>query len=623
MISNYNKAIIKELNPKLLEKLEKLEKNEPKEVQVIPAKNGELTLMVQANGQWNYLHSRYHPSYEAEQLLDSCSDITEESNVVIYGVGLGYHIKEVVRRFPEMKVYLVEPNIELLYTFLENFEIKDNILKNLEGISSDLKELDTKIPEFDLKYPKLLRLLWLKGYARYCPKGFEEFKNIYVRAFRNEVQRVGFYEDSQARLVINEMHNLKEILGGKQLFGGENSYWKGKTAIIVAAGPSLDEEIENLREIKEKGMAYLFAVGSAVNTMLSKGIHPDGLFSYDPSEKNQIVVRKIKEENIADVPILFGGIIGHETLLDYPGEKIYIKNGENFIQNFLLKPKTEIPMIQLGSTVSVMAIDAALHMGFENIILVGQNLGVTGERSYSSGIDYLSNRIFISEQYSENEKNVHGQTIRTSPVYLMMRKDIESVIKNKKSDAKVWNSTRNGLQINGAEYRPLSELMQTMKEKSVEPLWYEKVERKEYDLKQLQKKIEELEYSKQDCEKQFERLKGIVVDIKKNAELELFAGLSKLYTKLQLNLKRLEENKYSSLLILTAMIQEYHSLILRIDHLNSIQDKKLQALSIYEEFQNFAGFYQATLKVMESPFEEMIAFLKSYCEREINDASNN
>lgn len=623
MISIYNKAIVKELNPKLLEQLEELEAKENKKVQIVAAKNGEPTLKVEVNGNKRFLHSRYNPSHEAEQLLNSCEDITVESNVVIYGVGLGYHIKEVVRRFPEAKVYLVEPNIELLYTFLENFEFKDHLLQNLEGISADLKELDTEIPEFDLKYPRFLSLLWLKGHICTYPDEFLEFKKKYLLAFRNEVQRVDFYHQLQTRTVTNEMFNMKQILGGRQLLGDNLSKWQGKTAIIVAAGPSLDDEIGNLHEIKKNGMAYIFAVGSAVNTLLSKGIHPDAVFSYDPSEKNQIVVKKIKDEKIKDIPLLFGGIIGYETLIDYPGHKLYIKNEDNYIQNFLLKPKRELPLIQLGSTVSVLAIDTALHMGFKNIILVGQNLGVTEERSYSSGIDYISNRIFIPEQYTEIEKNVHGENMRTSPVYLMMRKDIEKVIKNAQGESKIWNATRKGLNIKGAEYCPLADLMLEMEPKTVDALWYESVEESEYDIDYLKEKVTELETLEKECERQFRRLCDIVEEIKKNVELGLFSQLSKLYTKLQLNLKRLEDNKYSALFILTAMIQEYHSLILKFEYFNSITDKKVQALSICKEFATFIEFYEATLQVMKQPYQEMMLFLNSYCEREIKNANTN
>lgn len=623
MISIYNKAIIKELNLRLLEQLEELESKERQGIQIVEAQNGEPTLTVQVEGKTRYLHSRYNPTYEAEKLFDSCDDIDENCNLVIYGAGLGYHIKEAIKRFPQARYYIVEPNLELLYTFLENVELKDCNIKNLEGISNNLIELDSKIPDYSFKYPKIIKILWLKGYIETFAEEFSDFRKIYLMSLKNEKQRANFLRSFQERTVTNEISNIREVLESKQLLAGDLSAWKDKTAIIVAAGPSLDEEIENLRQIKEKGMAYIFAVGSAVNTLLSNGIYADALFSYDPSEKNQIVVKKIKDEKITNIPILFGGGIGSETLKGYTGIKFYVKNGSNYILNYFLKSELDTPEVKLGPTISIMAIDAAFHMGFSNIILVGQNLGTVKNKIYSSGIDYQSSRITFAEQYTEIEKSVQGEEIRTSPTYLAMRHGIEAVIKVNTGDAKVWNATRHGLAIKGAEYKPLSELMKNMEEDIVTKEWIGNRVDVGYDVDNILEKVELLEVLKKECERQYQRLCSIVEDIKKDSRLGLFKKVSKQYTKLHFNLKRIEDNDYSALFILPAMVQEYHGLIRKIEHLNSIEDKEEQANSIYSEFDFFAKEYKKTLESIEPRYQEMIEYLKEYCERNKEHGNTN
>lgn len=71
--------------------------------------------------------------------------------------------------------------------------------------------------------------------------------------------------------------------------------FEGKPAIIVAAGPSLSEEFEHLKFIKENGLAYIFSVGSAINALIEHGIYPDAACTYDPKERNQNVIRIIKD----------------------------------------------------------------------------------------------------------------------------------------------------------------------------------------------------------------------------------------------------------------------------------------------------------------------------------------
>lgn len=613
MISVYNKAILKELNPFLLGELEKIENSQEQNIKVLEAKNGEKTIVYQENNKEYYLHSRYNPSYEAKMMLDSCVDLTEECNLVIYGTGLGYHIIEAIKRFPNAKIFLFEPNLELLYCFLSHVELKDLGLKNLDGISNDLAEIDTKIPEMNAKYLGEIKLIWLKSYAEFLKRDFQEFQKSFIRSFKNTWLRTIFFVSHQKRTVTNQMENIKYILESKQLLSGDMISWEGKTALIVAAGPSLDEEIENIRKIKEQGMAYIFAVGSAVNSLLNYGIHADAVFSYDPSVKNQVVLQKIKDENIMDIPLLFGGGIGSETLQDYPGKIFHVKNGSHEILNHYLVQMKETPYVRTGTTISVMALDAVFNMGFSDIILVGQNLGIVEEKAYSSGIFYVNPNVIESEQYSEKEINVHGKDMKTSPTYLTMRQGIETIIKVNKEKSKVWNSTRNGLCIQGAEYKPLIELMDKMQSNSVDCKWQENREEILYDTKYIQEKREEMEAYKKDSEKQFERMESILEDIKKQKEIKLYCKLPKLYTKLNINLTRLEENKYSSIFVLSAIIHEYHDLILGINRFNLIEDKEVQAETIYQAFKKFTEKYKNVKEEICDKYYHMDKELEQYC----------
>ena len=63
-------------------------------------------------------------------------------------------------------------------------------------------------------------------------------------------------------MVSNEVLSIPNILMEKK---GE---FKKKPAIIVAAGRSLNEEIENIRHVIDNGLSYIFSVGSAINTLI-------------------------------------------------------------------------------------------------------------------------------------------------------------------------------------------------------------------------------------------------------------------------------------------------------------------------------------------------------------------
>lgn len=619
MISVYNKAIVKELNPslfELVEKFEELVKLKPSElssIEIVPAKNQEKTILYKNGDKKVFLHSRYNPRYEAEKMIESCKDLDEGSNLVIYGLGLGYHLFEVVKRFPKIKFYLIEPQIELLYTFLENVELKDFALKNLEGISCDLKETISTIPTFNDKYLGEIKLIWLKGHTLCFPQIFFDFNRIFIRTFRNKAMSTLFFYSHQKRTITNQLDNMKYVLHAAQFLDTDIEKWKCKTALVVAAGPSLDDEYENIRKIKEDKMAYVFAVGSAVNSLLSKGIYADAVFSYDPSIKNQMVLQKIKDEKITDIPLLFGGGIGTETLVDYPGEMLYVRNTDNPILNDHLEQEVETPFTVLGSTITVMALDAVLKLGFNSVILVGQNLGITAEKAYSSGIDYMPEQITLSEQYSETEKNVHGEDMKTSPTYLSMRDGIERVIENYKGKGKIWNSTRKGLLIAGAEYKPLIELMEDMEKGTVNREWTKNCRKTKYKVDHIKEKREEMKALIKDYERQIQRFESILEEIEKNRKLKLYDKLQKLYIKLNMNLQRLEDNKYANTYVFASIIHKYNDVVLGIERFNIIENKDEQAKTIYQEFNDFIKACKEISEEITEKYQRMDKELESYC----------
>ena len=141
----------------------------------------------------------------------------------------------------------------------------------------------------------------------------------------------------QKRWIINSMKNFGDVLSTPNIIIKKKGQFKDKPAILVAADPSLNEEIENLKYIKENGLAYIFSVGSDINTLIYHDICPDAACTYDPTENNQKVFAKVKESGIKDIPMIFGFSVGYETLIDYPGEKYHMITSQDTVSNYFLK----------------------------------------------------------------------------------------------------------------------------------------------------------------------------------------------------------------------------------------------------------------------------------------------
>ena len=77
------------------------------------------------NGIETTIHSSYYPDREAKRFSDKVK--SEKDNILLCGMGLGYHLKYIAERFPARKIILVEPdkhlfNLALHYINLEELE---------------------------------------------------------------------------------------------------------------------------------------------------------------------------------------------------------------------------------------------------------------------------------------------------------------------------------------------------------------------------------------------------------------------------------------------------------------------------------------------------------------------
>lgn len=93
-----------------------------------------------------YLHSVYNPIKEAASFADSQMElIKRKPNILILGLGFGYHIQEIISlqkvRFNNHKIVVIEPNKELVQMYKEhfhpNFEIYcyDTVAQYFEDIN--------------------------------------------------------------------------------------------------------------------------------------------------------------------------------------------------------------------------------------------------------------------------------------------------------------------------------------------------------------------------------------------------------------------------------------------------------------------------------------------------------
>lgn len=109
-----------------------------------------------------YLHSIYNPKKEAELFADENKDtIKKKSHVLILGLGFGYHIEEVAKEMnnyhSHYEILVLEPNKELINTFMETRPFEDKNIKVIHLDNNENLYSNHSFVKFLMNKPSVLR----------------------------------------------------------------------------------------------------------------------------------------------------------------------------------------------------------------------------------------------------------------------------------------------------------------------------------------------------------------------------------------------------------------------------------------------------------------------------------
>ncbi|MBY0123461.1 motility associated factor glycosyltransferase family protein [Bacillus sp. S/N-304-OC-R1] len=478
--------------------------------EVIDTKSGQKTIQVLMNGSMQLLHSKYDPKKEAEKFISQFENIVDKyEHVLFYGVGFGYHIKEFMIKYPTFTYSLYEPEIEVFYQFVKNCNLREIQLERINDICIETTSekgsnfIDIKIHNIQER----VLVITLPSYERIFKEKFNLFSKNLKTAMESKRQSHRINMKYSARWTLNSLLNLSENLQNFNILDGYGSYFKNKPLIIVSAGPSLDEEFENLRLIKKKRLAYIFAVGSANRALISQNIMPDAICTYDPQKHNYGVFSKMYEKGVDSVPLIYGTSVGFETLKMYKGPKYHMITDQDSVSTYYLKKKNkdDLKLVQDSPTIAAVAFQLGANLGCNPIVLVGQNLGFKNDKIYSKDIDYKGR----SEKVMDNDRvnsfmveDVYGNQIETNSSFNNMRQSIEWCI-SKYSGVETINATKGGAAIFGAKFISLESLIKNrLNDTKVDDSWRNNKPQL-YDLESIQEKINNMEKSIKVFRKQY------------------------------------------------------------------------------------------------------------------------
>lgn len=345
----------------------------------------ELAQLVQEGGAYNivyknkHIHNPQSPLGEAQEIFSYCKN-EPVSIHLIYGLGLGY-LFQFASLNSQGTVILYEPDLNMLWYSFTLVDFSKDILKSNVYITNTFDEVSQVIyTKSGMKnFPELLSLTSIRELYEEDFKDFIKRIQEQIGAFSLDLKytKEKFYPSLRYLL-----YNIPKVLEEKPLVYFKDFY-KGKKAVVVSAGPTLDRNIETLKKYRENYV--LFTVGTAVKTLYKNDIKPDFICLIETyNSTKQLEGLDLSEVNFITEPY------SHPHLHNFEFKNKFSHISANSpINHFWANIcKENIEEYWSKGTVSYTALNCARLLGFSEIILVGQDLAYIEGQCYSKDSVY-------------------------------------------------------------------------------------------------------------------------------------------------------------------------------------------------------------------------------------------
>lgn len=510
-----------------------------------------------------YLNSRYDSQTGINRWLQVYKSDKEYGIAIVIGMANLAYIRAMRKEYPNVRLLVYEPDKYLWGEVLLNIDFSDVLADPMVNIVVGqigklyLKELMSHLVDYaNYKY---VQTMISPNYDKIYPAECEAVRELVYHAIEETLVDKNTMCKYNEHFCHNRCSNFYDSLWQynagdiKELFADID--FDKVPAILVAAGPSLDKNVEELK--RAKGRAFIIAVDSSVRTLAKYDIMPDMTATIDPCKP---VTYLYKDKQISKLPLLISFHAFCESADVHKGKKFYFHTEFPFINQIWDKYEKNYLKIETAGSVANDAFSFLRFIGFKHVIMIGQDLAYTGDKIHSRDTYEES---FISNDVSRKKevyviKDIYGNDVKTDYAMDIYRRWFENQITLHK-ELEVIDATEGGAKIEGTEVMTLQEAIDT-KCKSGEIIDFAG------KINQAQRV-----YTKEEREEIQEYLKKVTEDMKGDIPKKLEEAKREYLKLLELNTKR----KYNS--------KEFERLLKKVEEYNKWMTETVEVdmLSMY------------------------------------------
>ena len=383
-----------------------------------------------------YLHSNSRAGQEAFTLAHSWYH-EEVTCYIVYGFGMGYHIKELMQLDSSIQIEVYEADIHIL-----------KLAAAHTALGSMMNHPTVRVI-YDPRHMHMLkRLERLKDEERFVIH-YPSLRNVHDQNIKEKLENYFIQYSSimnQKKLLDS---NFQENILHYDGFAAElKDHFQNKDLYIIAAGPSLDKNFQLLKKV-DRNKGIILAAGTVYRKLLTAGIQPDYFIVTDANER---IYRQIAGLEEKEIPMLFLSTAYKGFARNYLGKK-YLILQRDYEKSESYAEEHHTMLNSTGGSVSTTALDLGIALGSRRIIFLGLDLAYTDDYRHAS--DTSSRKLTYSPDLRRVE-DINGNMVYTGRSLDMYRQWIENRISNVKG-IEFIDATEGGARIAGMKCRTMEE----------------------------------------------------------------------------------------------------------------------------------------------------------------------
>jgi cytochrome c-type biogenesis protein CcmH/NrfG len=421
-------------------------------IEVIPSRQaGVVTARITLqSGEKVLLHNMEDPIGSAKRSAEK-QELKAADATILLGFGLGYLSRELAAKLEKMHPLLIcEVDPAILKTALIHVDLTvvldSDFIKILTGSEIPLQEWIQRLAGRFMTAD--VEAISYEPSLRTNPEAYDRLKEISQKESRAILLNKNTTVRAGQKMMVNLLENFPKVIqsaGVKHL----QDVFKGRPAILVAAGPSLEKNVHLLREVE--GRAVIIAVDTALRLLLPLGIKPDIVTTIDFNKKNFQKFENVPIDQ--DVSLVYhpGGY--HESITAFHGPKFTYSKAPTRVHAWLMEYVEDKGQVPAGTTVAHLSFFLARYLGCDPIVMIGQDLAFPMNKIHAGDLSLWD----INHNEMDVIEDIFGEPVGSMPSFKHAIYHFEKAFQDTK--AVVIDATEAGAKKKGAHVMRLRDVI--------------------------------------------------------------------------------------------------------------------------------------------------------------------